>query len=153
MSRELSPCGTEAAYRRHLRAKESACDDCKRAAAEARKARLDKKKPPKAPRLHFSDEAMAQIRPDLFGDDVSPDDVEDLDDRKERLWIYATLKSAMRYAMPREVASIARELRTVLNELTKQNAEGEGDLASEFEQMLQEREAREHGEGVSTATN
>lgn len=39
--RELEPCGTEAAYFRHVRAKETVCDPCRkahRAAAKARRA-------------------------------------------------------------------------------------------------------------------
>lgn len=39
MARELRPCGTEAAYRRHLRRRELACETCLRAHAEYEQAR------------------------------------------------------------------------------------------------------------------
>lgn len=37
MARELKPCGTPAAYRRHLRKGQKACDACKRAARDEKR--------------------------------------------------------------------------------------------------------------------
>lgn len=42
--RVLKPCGTEAAYRRHLKNSEPPCDDCRKAAREARVAQRNKSK-------------------------------------------------------------------------------------------------------------
>jgi hypothetical protein len=41
MTRVLQPCGTRAAYKRHLRRYEEACPDCKRAMRDAKRARLE----------------------------------------------------------------------------------------------------------------
>lgn len=153
MTRELAPCGTEAAYRRHRRQDETPCEDCKRAAAAARKARMDRKKPkPEAPVHPMADGTMSQIRPDLFAGDIRPEDVEDLDLRGELLWIYATLKSAMRFAMPRETASIAKELRGLLTDLTKNSdTGGQTTLEDEFKKAMEQRDAQRAG--ASAAAN
>lgn len=140
MKREPKPCGTEAAYRRHLRHDEAPCEPCKRAAADARHRRWERKQRPEEerPKQYAAFGTMAAIRPDLFPGDIVPAEVEELDVREEQLWIYSLLKSAMRFAMPREASSISKELRGLLGDLTKKEDDGgeEGDLQSEFEEAL-----------------
>lgn len=157
MAREPKPCGTEAAYRRHLRHDETPCDSCKRAAAEARQARWERNQRPdeERPKPHAAFGTMAAIRPDLFPGDIDPAEVEQLDVRDEQLWIYSLLKSAMRYAMPREVSSISKELRGLLGDLTKKEDDGgeEGDLQSEFEKALEARGDDDNSVGTPAAQN
>lgn len=136
MSRTLSPCGTEAAYRRHLRHGEEPCDDCKRAAALARGRRKGAEKaPPEQPKvIDLISREVILARPE--DDDVSDLSPEDM--RRELSALFLILKGALPKAMPREVASIAREMRNTLEMLQGMNAsEGSSGPASFTDQLAQ----------------
>ena len=68
-AQSLAPCGTEAAYRRHRRAGETPCQDCKRAAAAARARRRGKadEQPP---------ETMGSLAGEHLGGIVGPQELE-----------------------------------------------------------------------------
>ena len=106
MARPLATCGTEAAYRRHLRNGEKACYECRIANSEARARRRAKQKPeveplPPAP---AASETKALSRS------------EELELLRETIW------DGLRWAKehdPKAIASLARELRATVSELER----------------------------------
>lgn len=110
MARIVKPCGTEAAYRRHLRNGEEPCDKCKRAAAEKRAQRRGTDKPTDAQKK------MRDILVDVVEALIRDSDGK-IDYAKEYERLYGYLNGALPHAMPREVSSIVREMRSILIEL------------------------------------
>lgn len=108
MARELKPCGTPAAYNRHLAHGEEACEDCKRAMADYRAA---KRGTPK------SQETMADILPAATFDGLPTTPSGDIDFKAEYVRLYLYLNGALPNAMPREVAALVREMRGLLAEI------------------------------------
>lgn len=135
MPRTPSPCGTEAAYRRHLRHGEEPCDDCKRAAALARGRRKgEDKAPPEQPKVIdlISREVILARPEDETVADLSPEDM-----RRELSALFLILKGSLPKAMPREVASIAREMRNTLEMLQGMNTPEGAGPASFTDQLAQ----------------
>lgn len=128
MARKLKPCGTEAAYRRHLDHDEEPCQDCKRAAAEARDSRRDKKKA--ASRQNAT---MHDLAAPLFAQRRAPVDVPNLDPREEQFRMYSLLWTAVEQAAPRECAAIVKELRGLLADMTDAQPHGPS-LADQLEE-------------------
>lgn len=100
MARELKPCGTPAAYRRHLRAKEPACGPCKEAWREQKNQRKDEQR----------SEAAEAAR-------VATPPVEDVDRRQILLEVLASLRGQLREAPPQSVAGIAKQIRDTVDAL------------------------------------
>lgn len=100
MARELKPCGTPAAYRRHLRAKEPACEPCKEAWREQKNQRKDEQR----------SEAAEAAR-------VATPPVEDVDRRQILLEVLASLRGQLREAPPQSVAGIAKQIRDTVDAL------------------------------------
>ena len=92
MVSQLKPCGTAAAYRRHLRNGEEACDECKAAVAKDKMDKLD------GDRESRKVSALAPV-PDVV------DDVDPLEDARENL---RAVKAAMAEAVPREVSALSK---------------------------------------------
>lgn len=108
MARELKPCGTPAAYNRHLAHGEEACEDCKRAMAEYRAAKRGKPK---------SQETMADVLPASTFEGLPTTESGDIDFKAEYVRLYTYLNGALPAAMPREVAALVREMRGLLAEI------------------------------------
>ncbi|MGQ7788731.1 hypothetical protein [Nesterenkonia sp. K-15-9-6] len=138
MSRAPKPCGTEAAYRRHLRAGEEPCQECKRAAAHARDARRDKTKAQSR-----ANTTMQSLLSEVFTQRRRPGDVPTLDVRAEQFSMYSLLWKALEQAAPRECAAIIKEMRGLLQDLTAGSGdEDEMSLEDEVEEARRERERR-----------
>ncbi len=100
MSKPLQPCGTEAAYRRHLYHKEQPCEACKKASRADWKQRQEKKKD-------------AQILKTLQVADTLPV----LDEKQILEETLKVLRAQLQDAPPQAVASIAKGIRDTLEAL------------------------------------
>lgn len=124
MARELKPCGTPAAYRRHLRAKETACEQCKRAWRDQKNDRKNAQR--------VADAAAAR--------EATPP-VEEVDRRGILLEVLASLRGQLREAPPQSAGSIAKQIRDTLDAL-----EGPDDVAqvvvNPVDEIARRREAR-----------
>lgn len=117
MARQLKPCGTPAAYRRHLRHDEEPCEKCKRAARDEK--RLQRSE------LKVDETAMA---------------VEDLPERPrlgELRWQAELLRKAIDWAAANHLArlpGLMKERRDTLAEIAKlsETDDAEGGALSEF---------------------
>lgn len=101
MGRALLPCGTFAAYRRHLRAKEAPCDPCRQAARDQKNNRKD------AQRKEAAEAAREATPP-----------VEEIDRRQILLEVLASLRGQLKEAPPQSVASIAKQIRDTVDALS-----------------------------------
>lgn len=133
MPRELQPHGTEAAYRRHLRHAETPCEDCKRAAARRRAERRGVEKP-EAANTKMRDLITAVV------DQIIRDADGQIDYTREYERLYSYLNHALPEAMPREVASIVKEMRSILLDIrtleVKDGAGSAADLEEEFRRAM-----------------
>ena len=106
MARPLAPCGTEAAYRRHLRNGEKPCYDCRDAQSTARRIRRSKHKPEAEP-------LPAAPAPEVTTPLSRADELELL---RQTIW------DGLRWAKendPKAIASLARELRATRSEIDR----------------------------------
>ena len=124
-----APCGTEAAYRRHQRHGETPCEECKRAAAQRRAERRGVKKPAKA------DQPMRELMEQLI-DAVRRDPAGKIDYSGEYQRLYGYLNAALPAAMPREVASIVKEMRAILLDLRTLDVKDGAGNAAELQQQF-----------------
>ena len=100
MARTLQPCGTFAAYRRHLRAKETPCDACRQAARDQKNDRKN------AQRVKDAEAAREAAPP-----------VEEIDRRQILLEVLSSLRGQMAEAPPQSVAGIAKQIRETVDAL------------------------------------
>lgn len=102
MARDLQPCGTEAAYRRHLRKEERPCEECLAANAQEKAWRTDAKRGTAA-------QAAQAARPE-----PAPfDQVAVLEE------VLAVLRGQLAEAPPQSVAAIAKQVRDTSAELAQ----------------------------------
>jgi hypothetical protein len=80
MARELKPCGTFAAYARHLRKKEEPCDACKQAARDQKNVRADATRSESAAVVSLAIAAAPPAPP-------AAEEISELDDALENLRI------------------------------------------------------------------
>lgn len=129
MVRELKPCGTPAAYRRHLRKGEPACADCKAAVASEKMTKLDGDRDMRK---------LSAVLPEAErGVDVGANEFDPLEDAKANLRL---VKAALEEAVPREVSALSKrrqELVALIAELG-----GAGKEVSIADQLAERREAR-----------
>lgn len=132
-----APCGTEAAYNRHRRHGEPPCQDCKRAAAQARARRRGKDAK--------DDVAMGEHLADAPQSLPSGDALAEMDFKAELSKLYGVLGVALTKAAPRETASIVKEMRGVIHDLkAEMNAQPKGPgLKEQLAQAKRERAAKE----------
>lgn len=125
MPRELQPCGTPAAYRRHLRHGEDPCAACEQASRDQANQRNG---------LRPRDEET----PDISAvPPAEPDAIPDpLDDALENLRI---VNAALAKAVPREVPALSKRRQELVAFINEQNGKGE---ASIEDQLARAREAR-----------
>lgn len=99
MARELKPCGTPAAYRRHLRKGQEACEACKRAAR---------------------DEKRNQRAASLEESVLLPEDVPTRERLAELRWQAELLRQSIIWAAtnsPARLPSLSKERRETLEEI------------------------------------
>lgn len=135
-----APCGTEAAYNRHRRKGQTPCQDCKRAAAQARARRRGKSSKDDTP--------MAQQAAELPGEltaEGSAGDPEVVNFKVELKKLYGVLGVALKSAAPRETASIVKEMRGVLHDLKVEYGPQQNgpSLKEQLAQAKRERAAKE----------
>lgn len=99
MPRPPSPCGTFAAYRRHLKKGEPVDEACQQAARDEQSARREKKRD--AARVHVDADAPAEV----------------LDELGELLAMYRVLKQHMLEAPPQSIAAIVRQADATLTRI------------------------------------
>ena len=112
MPRPLAPCGTEAAYRRHLRRGEKPCYECRVASSEARSRRRAKHKP--------EVEALPPAPAPAVTESLSRAD--ELELLRQTIW------DGLRWAKendPKAIASLARELRATVGEIERLGDSGD----------------------------
>lgn len=101
MTRALKPCGTYAAYRRHLRAKESPCEECRQAARDQKNSRK------------AAERQEAAVR----AVEATPPVEVEVDRRAILLEVLASLRGQLREAPPQSAGSIAKQIRDTLDAL------------------------------------
>jgi len=121
MPRVLQPCGTFAAYKRHLRHKEEACEPCKQAARDQKMERVDGDR--EVRKLSALVSLMPADEPDII-EDVSP-----IDDARENLRI---VKAALAEAVPREVATLSKRRQELVQLIQELGGRKEVSLADEL---------------------
>ena len=124
MTSKLKPCGTAAAYRRHLRNDEAPCDECKRAVREQEQARRAAKR---AEAVQAAREAM-------------PEPTDEVDRRAILLEVLSELRGQLREAPPQSVAAIAKQVRDTVDAL--EAGDGEQAQANPIDEIARRREAR-----------
>lgn len=130
MAREVQPCGTEAAYRRHLRHNEEPCGECM-AAHRALKAESTRA------RRAAAAEAAQDARP-------SPTGFDQLSILEE---VLSNLRGQLVEAPPQSVAAIAKQIRDTATEIAQLSGESkpraqEGGGVNDIAARRAEREAR-----------
>jgi hypothetical protein len=109
MARKLAPCGTEAAYKRHLRKGEAPCDEC---TVAHRLYRRDQRRKPLPP------EILAPVD-DIEEPEESDDDGEELSREQDLLAMRKILMKSLDRAAEielRAVAGLSKELRELWKE-------------------------------------
>lgn len=136
MARPKSPCGTPAAYRRHLRDGEDACIPCRDAHNAAHRAEAEKR------RNSAGGSPSVVSRPDA----PAPSATRVSDLRRLREVLSTAITDAEE---PKDLATLSRELRQVLQELEKVEVVDtepiQGVVVDEFEAARQRRAARASG--------
>ena len=127
MARELKPCGTPAAYRRHLRNSEPACALCLAAVAEDKMARLDGDRETRK---------LSVLAP-LTDLPTSPaDDFDPLVDAKENLRL---VNAALNEAVPREVAALSKRRQELVALIVELGGKKEVSLADQLSEIRRRR--------------
>lgn len=132
MARELKPCGTPAAYRRHLRKGEPACAECLAAVAAQKMASLD------GDREVRKLSVLAAVT-DLPPSDDLPDAGDDFDplaDAKENLRL---VKAALDNAVPREVATLSKRRQELVALIADLGGKKEVSLADQLAEIRRRR--------------
>ncbi|MBO3663723.1 hypothetical protein [Microbacterium stercoris] len=139
MGRPKAPCGTDAAYRRHLRNGEPVDDACRQAHTEAQRER--RRSPAATPTASAEIEVPAE----------ASGDADDGDDMK---LIVDTLRTAFKTVAkkdPTKLAPIAREFRTAVVEASRAgDAPKELSLADQLAAARAARAARAQGQGATS---
>lgn len=133
MARELKPCGTSAAYRRHLRNGEQPCAACRRANTEAKRQRFD------------SDFLEPDLPDEIDLSDAEPvaPGMDELDDARYNLGIVI---AAMKGAQPSSIAALSKRRQELASAITKLEAGDkpkEADKPKETDEVSERRERRE----------
>ena len=127
MARELRPCGTFAAYQRHLRKKEPICDLCAEAAREQKNTRVDSGRAESASLVAL---ALAA--------EPAPDVLDELDEARENL---RAVKAAMSEASANAVAALSKRREELVRRIVVLSKSNEPEM-SVFDQLRQRREER-----------
>lgn len=124
MVSQLKPCGTAAAYRRHLRNGEEACAECKAAVAKDKMDKLD------------GDRESRKLSVLAPAPDVVVDDVDPLEDARENL---RAVKAAMAEAVPREVSALSKRRQELVELITELGGKKEVSLGDQLAEVRRRR--------------
>lgn len=130
MARELKPCGTSAAYRRHLRNDEPACELCLAAVAAQKMDRLDGDR--EARKLSV----LADVVPLNFPPSDDSDEFDPLADAKENLRL---VKVALDDAVPREVSALSKRRQELVALIAELGGSKEVSLADQLAEIRRRR--------------
>lgn len=133
MPRSVQPCGTPAAYRRHLRNGEKPCLDCHRAHAKRKTELADARR--ERARL-----ALVSAAPDV--PELPDGDIDPLQDARDNLRMVNT---AMASAVPREIAALSRRRQELVALIVELGGKKEVSLADQLAAAREAREARRSG--------
>ena len=126
MARELQPCGTVAAARRHQRAGEALCEACAQAVRDEKNGRVSERR---AGDVEAAREAMPPPSADVDRDEVLHE-------------VLRTLRGQLAEAPPQSVASIAKQIRDTLDAMGAQGESvampqgGLSDIAKAYQEKL-----------------
>ena len=127
MARVLRPCGTPAAYRRHLRNKEPACPACLVAVADQKMRRLDGNRETRK---------LSVVAPITDLAPVLNDGFDPLADAKENLLL---VKFALFEAVPREVAALSKRRQELVALIADLGGTKEVSLADQLAELRSRR--------------
>jgi len=127
MARELKPCGTFAAYQRHLRNKEPVCDPCAKAGREQKNTRVDNGRSESASLVSL---ALAA--------EPAPDVLDELDEARENL---RAVKAAMSEAPANAIAALSKRREELVRRIVVLSKSNEPE-ESVFDQLRKRREER-----------
>lgn len=131
MSRELQPCGTPAAYRRHLRAGEKPCVECLRAHSDRNMDRLGGRP---APVVTIEPQPRKSRAQEIVDDEQN----DQLADAKRNLKI---VREAMADAVPREIAALSKRRQELVALIDELSTVGEVSLADQLAEIRSRRSA------------
>lgn len=124
---KLKPCGTSAAYRRHLRNGEEPCQKCLTAVREETRTKREKERAEVASKVRESEPVLK-----VDGE---------LDPLEELRAQYDLLGRHLLEAPPQSVAAISRERRAILEQLTADKPV-EASTGGVFDELAQRRKSR-----------
>ena len=127
MDAPLKPCGTPAAYRRHLRNSEPVDELCAQAARDQKNARVDASRSESAALV-----AVALLAEPPIGSD------DELEDARENL---RTVKAAMSDAPAQAIAALSKRREELMRRIVVLSKANEPEM-SVFDQLRQRREER-----------
>lgn len=127
MARELMPCGTFAAYQRHLRKREAVCEACAVAGREQKNARSDTGRAESASLVAIALAAEPAV-----------DVLDELDEARENL---RAVKAAMSEAPANAVAALSKRREELVRRIVVLSKADKPEL-SVFDQLRQRREER-----------
>lgn len=133
VARQLKPCGTEAAYRRHLRNGEPACDKC-RAAHQGQNAASENARRPKLVSIDGGAAHQAPAEPAADAGVFDP-----LVDARQN---YESVKTAMLNALPRELPALSKRRQELVALIVELGGKQEVSLA---DQLAERRRLRSSG--------
>lgn len=135
MSRELRPCGTFAAYRRHLRSGEEPCDPCRGAAREQRQQR--RKPASVAPVVEFVPTPPTPDAPEPEG----------IDELEKLRWNLRVTEAAMDAGVSSGLAALAKHHAELVRAIRAL------ELATEPRESKIDELARRRAERIAAAAN
>lgn len=127
MARDLKPCGTFAAYQRHLRKKEPVCDPCAEAARAQKNTRVD-----------YGRAESASMVALALAAEPAPDVLDELDEARENL---RAVKAAMSEAPANAIAALSKRREELVRRIVVLSKSNEPEM-SVFDQLRQRREER-----------
>lgn len=139
--RNLTPCGTPAAYRRHLRNGESACESCKAAVAKQKMERLD------------GDRETRKVSSLIVADaPVSHDEPEPplaIDPRADAIDNLRIVNAALANAVPREVSALSKRRQELVTLIVGLGGKKEVSIADQLAARRERRRSRTSTEASS----
>lgn len=127
MTRDLQPCGTFAAYKRHLRKKEPVCEPCAQAGREQKQTRTDTSRSESASRVALALAAEPVIQ-----------SLDELDEARDNL---RAVKAAMSDAPANAIAALSKRREELVRRIVQLDKKDEPEM-SVFDQLRHRREER-----------
>ena len=160
MPRSLAPCGTHAAYKRHLRAGEKACDACRVAARDYTRRQREKAAyvpavsrepgPAEVARAarESTDDRTALVSVLVGYGRAAEVEIPLTEDPAASIrWALRRVRAALMVATPRDVAALAKADRDLVADLAELTAARAPAKVSALDQLAERRAARRAGHG------